>query len=118
MQKIGDNISLEYKEDVCIIYISNNLSYQAADELREGYEQIKEDKIIIDMVGVRVTTSRGVGALLSVILESYDKGWQVCLCNVSSMCMTIIEVTEIMKHVPSLKIFDTLDEGMEYLRNS
>ena len=118
MQKIGDNISLEHKDDVSIVYINNNLSYQTADELRKGYEQIQDDKILIDLAGVRVTTSRGVATLLSIILESYDKGWQVCLCNVSTMCMTIIEVTEIVKHVPNLKIFDTIDEGMEYFRNA
>jgi len=117
MQKIGENISLEQKEDVYIIYISNNLSYQTADELREGYNQIQNEKILIDLGQVRVTTSRGVATLLNVILESYDKGWQVCVCNVSKMCMTIIEVTQIKKHVPNLKIFDTIDEGMEYLRN-
>jgi anti-anti-sigma factor len=118
MQKIGDNISLEQRDDVSIIHISNNLSYQAADELRDAYDQIQDGKLLFDLAGVRVTTSRGVATLLSIILESHDKGRQVCLCNVSSMCMTIIEVTGIMKHVPNLKIFETIDEGMEYFRNS
>jgi len=117
MQKIGDNISLEQREDVCIIYIKNNLSYQTADELREGYNQIQHEKILIDLSQIRVTTSRGMATLLNVMLESYDKGWRVCLYNVADMFMNIIEVTEIMKHVPNLKIVETLDEGMEYLRN-
>ena len=116
MQKIGDNISLEKREDVCIIHISNNLSYQTADEMREAYYQIQQEKIFIDLGQIRVTTSRGMGALLTVILESYDKGWKVALYNVSDMFMNIIEVTEIMKHVPNLKIFSTIDEGMEYFR--
>jgi anti-anti-sigma factor len=117
MQQIGDNVSLEHKDNVSIIHICNNLSYQTADELRDAYDQIQDGKLLFDLAGVRVTTSRGVATLISIMLESYDKGRQVCLCDVSSMCMTIIEVTEIMKHVPSLKIFDTLDEGLEYLRD-
>lgn len=113
MQKIGDNISLEQREDVSIIYIRNNLSYQTADELRTGYEQIQDDKILIDLGQVTLTTSRGMATLLGIILDSAEKNQQVYLCNVSRACMNIIEAIDIMKHVPELKIFDTLDEGME-----
>jgi len=117
-QKIGDNISLEQGEDVSIIYISNNLSYQTADELRTGYEQIEDDKVLIDLGQVTITTSRGMATLISIILDASEKDQQVCLCNVSEPCMNIIEAMEIMKHVENLKIFDTLDEGMEYFQNS
>lgn len=115
-QKIGDNIILERKDDVSIIYISNNLSYQTADELREGYEQIEDGGILIDLGQVRITTSRGMATLISIILDAFEKDQQVCLCNVSRICMNIIEAMELIKHVPNLKIFDTLDEGMEYFR--
>ncbi len=117
-EKIGDNISLEQREDIRIIYIRNNLSYQTADELRTAYNQIQEEKILIDLGQVTITTSRGMATLISIILDANEKNQRVCLCNVSSPCINIIEAVDIMKHVPNLRIFDTLDEGMEHLRNS
>ena len=114
MQKIGDNVSFEQREDVSIIYVRNNLSYQTADELRAAYNQIQNDKVLVELGQVRVTTSRGMATLITIILEGYEKNQRVFLCNVSRQCMNIIEATEIVKHVPNLKIFLTLDEGMEY----
>lgn len=116
--KIGDNISLEQKDDVSIIYIRNNLSYQTADELREAYGQIQYDKILMDLGQVTITTSRGMGTVIGIILDSVDNNQQVGICNLSRMCENIIEAMEIRKHVPELKIFGTVDEGMEYFRNS
>jgi len=117
MPKIGDNISLEQREDIYIIYICNNLGYQTAGELRTGYEQIRDDKILVDLGNVTITTSRGMATLIAIILDSAEKNQQVCLCNVSKPCMNIIEAMDIMKHVTNLKIFDTLDEGMEYFQD-
>jgi len=119
MQKIGENILLEKKDNISIIYINNNLSYQTADELGEAYEQIKDEKkLLIDLGQIRFTTSRGMGALLSTILDIQEKNGQSCLCNVSKHFMHIIEVMDLIKHVPNLIIFDTVDEGLEYFRNS
>jgi len=112
MEQIGDNISLDKEDDVSIVYISNNLSYQTADELRTAYEQIKDDdKILIDLGQVKITTSRGMATLISIILDGFEKGQLVYLCNVSRQCMNIIEAMNITKHVPELEIFDTINEG-------
>jgi len=116
--QIGDNIALDQKDNVSVIYVSNNLSYQTADELRDAYGQIENDKILMDLGQVRITTSRGMGTVLGIILDSVDNNQQIALCNISRPCMNILEAMQIMKHVPQLKMFDTLDEGMEYLRNS
>jgi len=118
-RKIGENVVLEQRDDVFIIYISNNLSYQTADELREVYGEIKDKmKVLIDLGQIRFTTSRGTGAVVRVILNVQEKDGQACLCNVSGHCMLIIEAMDLVKHVPNLIIFDTLDEGLEYFRNS
>jgi len=114
-KKIGDNILLEQRGDISIIYISNNLSYQTADELREAYEQIQDNKLLFDLGQIKVTTSRGMATLVRIILESYDKGRPFCLCNASGMFMTIVEAMDLITHVPNLKIVDTIDDGMEYL---
>jgi len=116
--KFGDNIALDQKDGISIIYVSNNLSYQTADELREARGQIKHDKILIDLGQVRITTSRGMGTLMGIVLDSIDDNKQVCLCNVSRPCMNIFDAMEILKHVPELKIVETLDEGMKQLHNS
>jgi len=116
--KFGDNVSLEQKDGISIIYVSNNLSYQTADELREARKQIKYDKILIDLGQVRLTTSRGMGALMGIAIDSIDNNRKVCICNISNHFMNIFEAMELAKYVPEIKMFDTIDEGMEYLRNS
>jgi anti-anti-sigma regulatory factor len=117
MQKVGDNISLSRKDGVTIIFIRNNLSYQTADELRAGYEKIKDNKILVDLGGVTITTSRGMATLIAIILDAEERNQKVCLCNVSRVCMNIIDAMDIRSHVTELKIFDTLDEGLEYLHS-
>jgi anti-anti-sigma factor len=116
--KIGDNVSLEQKDGVSVIYVSNNLSYQTADELREARKQIKYDKILLDLGQVRLTTSRGMGALMGIAIDAIDNNRKVCICNISNHFMNIFEAMELAKHVPEIKMFDTIDEGMEYLRDS
>jgi len=117
MAKIGDNVLLERKNDVTIIFIRNNLSYQTADELREAEKKIQDDKILIDLGQVKLSTSRGMAALISIIFNAYDKNQRVALCNVSNMCMNIIDAMDLMKHMPKLKIFETLDGGLAHFRN-
>lgn len=117
MQKVGDNISLSRKESVAIIFIRNNLSYQTADELRVAYEKIKDNKILVDLGGVTITTSRGMATLIAIILDAEERNQKVCLCNVSRACMNIIDAMDIMSHVTELKIFETIDEGMDYFQS-
>lgn len=117
MRKVSNNISLSRKDNISIISVKNNLSYQTADELRDTYEKIRDSKILVDLGDVTITTSRGMATLIAIILDAKEKNQRVCLCNVSRICMNIIDAMDIMSHVPELKILDTLDEGMEYLRN-
>jgi anti-anti-sigma factor len=115
------NVSLSRKEkdNIAIISIRNNLSYQTADELRATYNQLKDkdNKILVDLGEVRLTTSRGMATLLRIILEAEEKNQKFCLCQVSEHCMNILEAMDIRSHVTELMIFDSVDEGMEYLRN-
>ena len=116
MQKIGDNICLDRKEDVSILFIKNNLSYQTADEIKIVDKQIHGKKILIDLGQVKLTTSRGMASLISLILDAHDRNQKVAICNVSEMCMNIINAMDLIKHVPNLKIFDDLDDGLAYFR--
>lgn len=116
MQKISDNVSLDRKDDIAILSISNNLSYQTADDLKVAYPLIEEKKILVDLGQVKITTSRGMASLISMILEANDKDQRVCLCNVSQPCMNIIDAMDIMAHVKGMKIFETVEEGIEHFQ--
>jgi len=88
--------------------LKNNLSYQTADELKIAKKKIHGDKILIDLGQVQLTTSRGMASLISLVLDAYDRNQKVAICNVSEICMNIIDAMDLMTHVPNLKIFDTL----------
>jgi anti-anti-sigma regulatory factor len=118
MQKVGDNIRLDREKDVSILFIKNNLSYQTADELKIAEKQIRGKEVLIDLGQVKLTTSRGMASLISLILDAYDRNQKVAICNVSQMCMNIIDAMDLIKHVPNLKIFDDLDEGLVYFQHA
>jgi anti-anti-sigma factor len=116
MPKNSENVSLEKRDDVLIIFVRNNLSYQTADELKAMYPQIQAKKILIDLGQVTLTTSRGMAALISIVLDADENNQQVVLCNLSTMCTNIIDAMDIMNHVTNLVLFDTLDQGLAYFR--
>ena len=113
MRKVSDTLSVDQKDGIAVISITENLGYDTAADLRATYNGLSEDYILVDLGGVTLTSSRGMATLLSIILESEDKGQQVHLCNVSSPCMNIIDAMDIVTHVPGLKIFGSLEEGIE-----
>jgi anti-anti-sigma regulatory factor len=116
MEKISDHVSIERKNGIAVIFITKILSYEAADDLKDLYPKIPETKILFDLGQVKITTSRGMTTLISIILQAHDKGQQVCLCNVSPVCMNIIDTMDITSHVKDLHIFDTLDKGIAHLQ--
>jgi len=107
----------ERKNNISIVFVRNNLSYQTGDELKAVYPKIRDEKILIDLGQVTLTTSRGMAALISIVLDADEKNHQVCLCNVSRPCMNIIDAMDVMNHVTHLKLFETLEEGMAYFRS-
>lgn len=116
MQKITDTLSLEHRNDIAILSIRRNLGHDTAVALRKTYNEMQHQRILIDLGDVTLTSSRGIATLLSIFLESEEKGQQVVLCNVSKPCEVIFEAADILTHVPTLKIFATMDEGVEFFR--
>ncbi|MDP6598569.1 MAG: STAS domain-containing protein, partial [Candidatus Poribacteria bacterium] len=109
---IGENITLDQKDSITIISISNNLGYDTADELRSAYQEVETDDVLVDLGQVSVTTSRGMATLLSIIVEGQEEDQQFCLCNVSEACMLIIDAMNIMEYVEGLEIVDSMEEGI------
>ncbi|MAE19003.1 hypothetical protein CMK12_08765 [Candidatus Poribacteria bacterium] len=112
MKQIGENITLDQKDSITIISISNNLGYDTADELRSAYQEVETDDVLVDLGQVSVTTSRGMATLLSIIVEGQEEDQQFCLCNVSEACMLIIDAMNIMEYVEGLEIVDSMEEGI------
>ena len=44
MQEFGENITVDQRDAISIIGISNNPGYETADDLREAYNQIETAK--------------------------------------------------------------------------
>lgn len=112
----GSNISIEHRDDLTTLFIKNNLSYQTADELKAAYPDIRSRNILIDLGQVTLTTSRGMAAIIRLVIDAHENNRQVALCNISQHCMNIIDAMDIATHIPSLKLFDTLDEGLADFR--
>ena len=112
MKQIGENITLDQKDNITIIGISNNHGYDTADELRSAYQEVETDDGLVDLGQVSITTSRGMATLLSIIVEGQEEARQFCLCNVSEACMLIIDAMNIMEYVEGLEIVDSMEEGI------
>ena len=118
MRKLSDMLSVDQRDGVSIIFIRRNLGYDAAADLRQAYNAIQDKHVLVDLGGVTLTSSRGMATLLTIILQSEDRGQQVCLCNVSQACINILDAADILTYVPQLKLFDTLEEGLEHFRRA
>ena len=113
-----ENISVEQRDDLTVLLIKNNLSYQTADEIKVIYPNIESEKILIDLGGVTLTTSRGMASVIRIVIDAHEKSRQIGLCNVSHQCMNIIDAMDIVTHIPSLKLFETLDEGIAHFQQT
>jgi len=113
-----ENISLEQRGDVTVLLIKNNLSYQTADEIKAIYPDIESEKMLIDLGGVTLTTSRGMASVIRIVIDAHEKNRQIGLCNVSHHCMNIIDAMDLITHIPGLKLFKTLDEGITHFQQT
>lgn len=118
MQKLSDTLSVDERDGVSIIFIQGNLGYETAGDLRKTYDAIDNNRILVDLGNVTLTSSRGMATLLNIFLESEEKGWQLALCNVSGPCNVILEASDILTHVPGLKTFDSLEDGLAFLKGA
>ena len=115
-EKIGDNITFEQRDDISVLWIKNNLSYQTADELRLIYPRLQSDKILIDLGQVTLTTSRGMASVIRIVINAHENGQPVCFCNISPLCMNIIDAMDIMNHLSNLTLAETLDDGLAHFK--
>ena len=101
--------------DITTVYISNNLDRKTAEDIRSAFEGIDAEKVVVDLGQVRLTSSRGLATLLSIMLEGEEEGVRFGICEVSETCLIILQTMNIVEHIEGVEILDTFEEAVEWL---
>ena len=114
-KSFGKNVEVENSGDITTVYISNNLDRKTAEDIRLAFEGINAEKIVVDLGQVRLTSSRGLATLLSIMLEGEEEGVRFGICEVSETCLIILQTMNIVEHIEGVEILDTFEEAVEWL---
>ena len=114
-KSFGKNVEVEDSGDITTVHISNNLDRKTAEDIRSAFEEIDAEKIVVDLGQVRLTSSRGLATLLSIMLEGEEEGVRFGICEVSETCLIILQTMNIVEHIEGVEILDTFEEAVEWL---
>ena len=114
-RSLGANVEFEDRGDITIVYVSNNLDGKTAEDVRTAFEEIDSEKVIINLGQVRLTSSRGLATLLSIMLEGEEEGVRFAICEVSETCLIILNTMNIMEYIEGVEIVDTTEEAINWL---
>ena len=114
-KSFGKNVVLKSDGDIDILYISNNLDGKTSEDVRLAFGEIKAKKVLINLGQVRLTSSRGLATLLSLMLEGEEEGFVFALCEVSEPCMIILNTMNIMEYIEGVEILDTVEDAIKWL---
>ena len=114
-KSFGKNVEVENSVDITTVYISNNLDRKTAEDIRSAFEGIDAEKVVVDLGQVRLTSSRGLATLLSIMLEGEEEGVRFGICEVSETCLIILQTMNIVEHIEGVEILDTFEEAVEWL---
>jgi anti-anti-sigma factor len=114
-KSFGKNVEVENSGDITTVYISNNLDRKTAEDIRLAFEEIDAEKVVVDLGQVRLTSSRGLATLLSIMLEGEEEGVRFGICEVSETCLIILQTMNIVEHIEGVEILDTFEEAVEWL---
>ena len=114
-KSFGKNVEVENSQDITTVHISNNLDRKTAEDIRSAFEGIDAEKVVVDLGQVRLTSSRGLATLLSIMLEGEEEGVRFGICEVSETCLIILQTMNIVEHIEGVEILDTFEEAVEWL---
>ena len=114
-KSFGKNVEVEDSGDITTVHISNNLDRKTAEDIRSAFEEIDAEKIVVDLGQVRLTSSRGLATLLSIMLEGEEEGVRFGICEVSETCLIILQTMNIVEHIEGVEILDTFEEAVGWL---
>lgn len=114
-KSFGKNVAIESNGEIDSLYISNNLDGKTSEDVRLAFGEIKAKKVLINLGQVRLTSSRGLATLLSLMLEGEEEGLVFALCEVSEPCMIILNTMNIMEYIEGVEILDTVEDAIKWL---
>lgn len=106
-------VSHQIQEDVCIISILEDITYDTAEEIKTCafslLDSIEVKGFIVDMKKVERLDSLGIGVIISLFNRSRKKQQvKLVFCNINNTIKEIISLTNLNKN---LNFQDSLEEA-------
>lgn len=106
------------RNDVVVVSLGGNLLGDPdTSQMRERFYTLlegKSRKFVIDLTGVRLINSSGLGALLAVLTSIKNRKGDLRLANVSANVASLLLITKL---VTILKIYDTVERALDSYGN-
>ena len=106
-------ITHEVKEQTGIVHIVGPLTAATSDELRRNfwpwYPQSGAQNVVLDLGGMDVMDSTGLGTLIGALKLVGEKGHDIKIAALQKRPRLVFEITRSYK---VFEIFDTVDEAL------
>lgn len=111
-------VSYSIIEGVFVLQLSGEININSLTETRSKVDSFKLEqysKIIIDLDKVSFFDSSGLGYLVVLIKQVKSNQGLIVFCSPNNLVKRLLSTIRIDKYV---KIFDDLDEALDYMQNS
>jgi anti-anti-sigma factor len=107
-------VSFEVRSDFTVAVVAGPLSAETADAFREQFENwlVPLDappRVILDLAGVDLMDSSGLGALLGAWRRVSERDGYLCLACLQQRPRLLFEIT---RAYSAFNIFETVDDAM------
>lgn len=107
-------IEFEDRDGQAVAVVDGGMTAETADAFREKFDAWLQDvsgtpSLIVDMTGVNVMDSSGLGALLGALRRIAEKSGDMRLAGLQPKPRMVFEITRAYK---AFDIFDTVDEAL------
>ena len=90
----------EQANDVTLIEVTGEITFENSDELRNTIDKITEtkNKIVIDLAGLKYMSSAGMGVLVHGLKNTRSRGGDCKLVNLTEKMHRVFLITQFTNH--------------------
>ncbi len=112
-------LSQRIENDICIIHVENDITWQNSDSFRFYVQTLREDNhlkaILVNLEKVIKIDSAGIGVLYSLLKDSHKADIQWMLCQLNDDVLRVIKSVGLDK---TFICYDTEQEALVQLQEN
>ncbi len=108
------NVTCETKDNVGIVSVAGPMTAATTDTFRGRFDAWQKngsatENVVLDLGGVNVMDSAGLGAIMGVLKRVTEKGGDLKIANLQQKPRMVFEITRAYR---LFEIYDSIDESV------